>query len=140
MGLGYQTGPQFGLGENSKVRAPVIEEPADERERVERDELVDAAGRQTGAENVCGGDGAGGDKEAEIRVMFTEAADDFEERKRLADRGGVEPDQGAFGARLAGFAAPFGHPFGMLFSRGKALFQNLFPAFLRTGGEGEISA
>ena len=100
--------PEVGFGEQAEVGLPVVEEARGKARRIERNVLMDDAGRQPLARELGGGHRAGGEQDVEF--LGDDALDQRDDRGDLADAGAVDPDQRAVRARRARLAAPLGQP------------------------------
>ncbi len=123
MGRAQRRRPEIAFGPDRKVRAPVVEEPLDPGQHVERRELVDAAFGQPHAHHLCRGDGAGGDEAGQVGPLGVEPAQHLEQRRGLADAGGMEPGEPPRGPRQAGLAPALAEALGIFLALGGAARQ-----------------
>ncbi len=98
-----QVRPEFRFDPQSEVGLPMIEEAPHPGHAIDRHELVDSASRQSIPHHRRRSDGAGGDQHG---GALLQGRDHRQHRDRLADAGGVQPDQPAFRARQARLAQP----------------------------------
>ena len=91
----HQTRPQFAFSPNRQIGLPVFQEPPDQRAHIDGHELVyRMIGQPTGHQRRRG-DRAGGDQEIQIFAQIAQTPDQFQNRQRLANTGGMKPDQRA---------------------------------------------
>ena len=103
-GLGEHGRPELALGPDREVGLPVVEEALHPGQHVHGHVLVQAVLRQPVGEKLRRGHRAGGDEAVDLGPRLGEPAQHLEERGRLADARGVEPDELPIGpgrARLA---------------------------------------
>ena len=83
--------PDFGFGEQNEVRPPMVEEAPQIAGHVEREELVQAAGRQAAGEKVGRGPGARGDEH--LDAALGQPLHQRQERERLPDARPMQPGE-----------------------------------------------
>ncbi len=92
--------PDFGLGDDRQIRLPVFEEAVDRRLEIERHVLVNDRRTQAPGRDPCRGRRAGRQDDVDAAAMdFLDQRDD---RIRLADACGMEPDERTLRPRHAG--------------------------------------
>ncbi len=82
----------------------MAQEAAGGQPGIDRHELVDGAWQLLLRYQCGGGDGASGDEHREVVVLLQHLPHQSEHGLRLADAGGMQPDELAFGTGLSGIA------------------------------------
>ncbi len=102
--------PDFGLGEDSEVRPPVVEETAHVLGSIERRILMHGAGSQTLGSQFCRCHGAGREQEGQPRSLLGQLRHQRQDGVGLADAGCVEPGERSLRPGRAGPAEAFQAP------------------------------
>ena len=99
-----------GLGEHGEIGPPMIQERARVARRVERHVLVDGARAKPPPREARRGHGARRQQETQRRKLGAEGLDQRQDRIGLADAGGVQPHEPAFGRGALAIPEPFRAP------------------------------
>ena len=133
-----QVRPQIGFREQREIGTPVLEEAGRIARRVERDELMDGAFRQSPVGKPRRGHGARRDQN--IEIARAHSLDKRNHRQHFADACAMGPDQRSWRARDRAFAAPLGQPLRMLLAAAQASRQHKTRQGRRHRGEALIGA
>ena len=139
-GLAEHRRPDLALRPHRGVGPPVVEEAPHPRDHVHRHELVDAVLRQALGDEVRRGHGDGGDEAGQRRLRLLQPAEELEQRRRLADAGGMEPDELPLGPRHRGLAHALAEALGVLLALALPPIEDAARDAAGPPGGGEVEA